>query len=268
METDLIEHSRQSTELTGRVRSMASVLGLVAILAVLWFAGLGSRSLADPDEGRYAEIPLQMYLSGDWITPRLNGLKYFEKPALQYWATAASYTLFGTSEGASRFWTALTGFLAVLVTWYAGQRIFTPTAGRYAGLILIGGLLFDMAGLVNTLDMGVSCFLTTALMSFIFAQRDDATDRENRNGMWIAWASIGLAILSKGLIGLVLPGTVLVLYSLLQRDKQLWRRLHLLSGTAIMAVIAVPWFVLVSRANPEFIHFFFIHEHVERFLPI
>lgn len=264
--TDSYGTLKPSQKIRNGKSSAILIAGIVAVLALLWFGGLGTRHLADPDEGRYAEIPLQMLLTGDWITPRLNGLKYFEKPPLQYWATAASYALFGTGEAASRLWTALTGFFAVMATWHGGKRLFGSTAGNYAALILMSAFLFPLAGMVNTLDMGVSCFMTIALMHFLLAQRDDANALETRNGMWIAWAASGLAILSKGLIGVVLLGAVLVAYSILQRDRQLWRRLHLISGVAIMLVIAVPWFVLVSRANPEFPQFFFIHEHVDRFL--
>ena len=116
---------------------------LLIVLAILWFSGLPARHLADPDEGRYAEIPLRMLLTGDWINPRLNGLKYFEKPPLQYWATATAYTLFGASEATSRLWTSLTGFLAVLATCYAGTRLFGLRAGIYAGQILISSSLFE-----------------------------------------------------------------------------------------------------------------------------
>lgn len=234
-------------------------------LAILWFFGLAGRHLADPDEGRYAEIPLQMLVTGDWITPRLNGLKYFEKPPLQYWATAVAYTLFGVSEATSRLWASLTGFLAALATCHAGTRLFGLRVGLYAGLILLSTTLFFLSGMINTLDMGVSSFLTIALAGFLCAQRDEATSLQTRWGMYLAWASIALAVLSKGLIGVVLPGAVLVSYSLIQRDWRLWKRLHLTSGITILAVIAVPWFVLVAKANPEFLHFFFIREHVDRF---
>lgn len=238
---------------------------LLIVLAIFWFSGLTARHLADPDEGRYAEIPLRMLLTGDWITPRLNGLKYFEKPPLQYWATAIAYTLFGTSELTSRLWASLTGFLAVLATCYAGTRLFGLRVGVYAGLILISSSLFLLSGMINTLDMGVSGFLTIALTGFLCAQQDEATPLQTRCGMYLAWSSIALAILSKGLIGLVLPGVVLVCYSLIQRDWRLWTRLHLISGTILLIIIAVPWFVFVARANPEFLHFFFIREHVDRF---
>ena len=93
-------------------------------MAVLWFAPLGSYRLFDPDEGRYAEIPREMVASGDWITPRLNDIKYFEKPALQYWATAAAYTVFGEHHWTARLWSALTGFLGVLMVFYTGGRLF------------------------------------------------------------------------------------------------------------------------------------------------
>lgn len=247
------------------IRHKNKIWLLMIVLAILWFFGLPARHLADPDEGRYAEIPLRMLLTGDWITPRLNGLKYFEKPPLQYWATAIAYTIFGSSEAASRLWTSLTGFLAMLATCYAGTRLFGLRVGVCAGLILISSSLFFLSGMINTLDMGVSCFLTIALAGFLCAQRNEATPLQTRHGMYLAWGSIALAILSKGLIGLVLPGGVLVCYSLIQRDWQLWKRLHLIAGILLLTVIAVPWFVLVARANPEFLDFFFIREHVDRF---
>jgi 4-amino-4-deoxy-L-arabinose transferase-like glycosyltransferase len=81
---------------------------LLAALVVVWFAGLGYRKLADPDEGRYAEIPREMVESGNWITPRLNGIKYFEKPPLQYRTTALAYRAFGMSDWTARLWPALT----------------------------------------------------------------------------------------------------------------------------------------------------------------
>src|SRR5580765_6865467 len=93
---------------------------LFIVLALLWFANLDARRLIHPDEGRYAEIAREMVTTGDWVTPRLNGLKYFEKPPLQYWATAAAYRAFGIHEWTARLWPALAGFLAVLVIAYTG----------------------------------------------------------------------------------------------------------------------------------------------------
>ncbi len=239
---------------------------LLMVFALIWFGPLDYRKLVKPDEGRYAEIPREMVATGDWTTPRLNGIKYFEKPALQYWATATAYTLFGEHHWTARLWSALTGFLGVLATAFVAGRLWGPAAGFNAACVLAGSLLYVLIGHINTLDMGVSFFLACAVFAFVLAQRDEAVPRETRNWMWIAWALLGGAVLSKGLIGLVLPGATLVAYTLWQRDFALWRKLHLLSGISILLLITVPWFVAVSLANPEFARFFFIHEHFERFL--
>src|SRR5689334_12058440 len=97
-------------------------------IAILWFATLGTRRLLDPDEGRYAEISREMLVTGDWITPRLNGIKYFEKPPLQYWATAVAYEAFGQNEFTARLWLGLTSFAGVIFAWFAASRLFSAEA--------------------------------------------------------------------------------------------------------------------------------------------
>src|SRR5205809_6629470 len=109
-----------------------ALLALAFAFALAWFAGLEYRTLLHPDEGRYAEIPREMVVSGDWITPRLNGFKYFEKPPLQYWATAAFFKVFEVEDWAARLWTALTGFAGLFLVLAAGNRLFGPPAGLYA----------------------------------------------------------------------------------------------------------------------------------------
>ena len=251
--------------LAGGMR-LVPLLLLLTLFAALWFGALDHRKLVKPDEGRYAEIPREMTVTGDWLTPRLNGIKYFEKPALQYWATAVAYTLFGEHEWTSRLWSALTGFLGVVVTWGTVLRLWGPGAALAAACVLASSLLYVLIGQVNSLDMGVSFFLSAAVFAFVLAQRDQASVRQRRNLMWGAWLALAGAVLSKGLIGLVLPGATVVVYSLWQRDFALWRRLHLASGMLLLLAVAAPWFIAVSVANPEFARFFFIHEHFERFL--
>ncbi|MCX7174073.1 MAG: glycosyltransferase family 39 protein [Proteobacteria bacterium] len=254
---------QQSSE---RPLGTRALLILLAVFAVLWFGTLDYRKLIKPDEGRYAEIPREMVASGDWLTPRLNDIKYFEKPALQYWATATAFTLFGEHQWTSRLWSAFCGFFGVLVSFFAARRLWGDAAGLYATCVLGSSLMWVFIGHGNTLDMGVSFFLSSAVFGFVLAQRDDATPRETRNYMWLAWLALGLAVLSKGLIGLVLPAATLVGYTLWQRDFALWRKLHLVSGLALLLAVTAPWFIAVSLANPEFARFFFIHEHFERFL--
>jgi 4-amino-4-deoxy-L-arabinose transferase-like glycosyltransferase len=239
---------------------------LLAAVLLIWFGSLDYRHLVKPDEGRYAEIPREMAASGDWLTPRLNDIKYFEKPALQYWATAGAYKLFGEHHWTARLWSALTGFLGIALIYFTGRRLWGAEAGLYAAAVLASSLLYVLIGHINTLDMGVTFFMGLSLASFLLAQCPAASADENRFWMWITWAGLAFSVLSKGLIGLVLPGAVLVLYTLIQRDWVLWKRLHLVSGLALFLLISAPWFVAVSIANPEFFHFFFIHEHFERFL--
>ena len=244
----------------------ASTWLLLALALLAWFGTLGWRDLISPDEGRYAEIGRQMLMSGDWITPRLNGILYFEKPVLQYWATAAAFQLFGFNDFAARWWPGLTGGFAVLALWWTARRVQGVTVATYSACVLGSCLWWLGNSHFLSLDMGLSASLTLAMLGFWYAQRDDASERDNRIGMRVAWVAMALAVLSKGLIGIVLPGAVLVAYSLVARDVGVWRRMHWGSGLVLFALITVPWFVAVSLRNPEFARFFFIHEHLERFL--
>jgi len=239
---------------------------LTLLMAAVWFGNLEYRKLVRPDEGRYAEIAREMATSGDWITPRLNDIKYFEKPALQYWITAGAYRLFGEHHWTARLWSALTGFLGIFFTAFAATRLFGREAGLLSAAVLGSSLLYTLIAHMNSLDMGMTFFMGGALMSFLLAQQDGASKPANRLWMHVAWAALAFSVLSKGLMGIVLPGAVIVLYTLIERDFGLWKRLHLFSGIALFMAIAAPWFIAVSVANPEFFHFFFIHEHFERFL--
>jgi hypothetical protein len=237
----------------------------VALLAVAWFAGLGHRDLFQTDEGRYAEIPLEMLVTGDWVTPRLDGLKYFEKPPLQYWATAVSYSLFGESNATSRLWTALLGFLGILMTAFAARRLFDARTAWCAVLVLTGSVYYAIMGHFNTLDMGVTFFMCASLFGFLLAM--DARDlKARRLFMYLAWAAAALATLSKGLEAVALPGAVFLLYVAITREWGRFKQLHVLDGLLIYIVIAAPWFLLVSARNPDFAQFFFVHEHFQRFL--
>lgn len=244
--------------------SRQRLIALVLAFALVWMGTLGCRKLVTPDEGRYAEISREMALSGDWVTPRLNGIKYFEKPPLQYWATAAAFEAFGETEFAARLWTGLAGLLAVLATFFTGRRLFGAQAGPIAAAVCASSLLFVFMGHFNALDMGLAGMLHLAVCGFLLAQQGSA--QEGRRWMLAAWAALALAVLAKGIVALVLTGGALVLYSLATRDFSPWKRLAPVSGTLLFLAVAAPWFVAVSAANPEFARFFFIHEHFERFL--
>ncbi|MDL2355624.1 MAG: glycosyltransferase family 39 protein [Pseudomonadota bacterium] len=246
-------------------KSRTFLWSLFAVFAVTWLAMLGVRTLVPPDEGRYAEMAREMLATGDWVTTRLNGIKYFEKPPLQTWMNALSFAAFGLGEWQARLWTGLCGLSGVALTGYAGSCAFGRRAGWYAALVLGSCLFWVGGGQFNSLDMGLSGMMTIALCALLIAQRDGAGAAERRNWMLACWAGMALAVLAKGLIGVLLPGAVLVLYTLWTRDWALWTRLHLVKGLLLFFAIATPWFVLVALRNPEQPHFFFIHEHWERF---
>lgn len=248
------------------ILSRRSLWVLLLVFAVVWFGTLDYRKLLKPDEGRYAEIAREMAVSGDFVTPRLNGIKYFEKPPLQYWATATAYQVFGENEWTARLWPGITGFLSVLLAFFTAGRLFGPRAGLLAGATLGSCLFVVLMGHFNALDMGLSFFLQLALSGLLLANRKQAQPAGQRGWMLVVWAALAAAMLSKGLVALVLCGATLVLYSLLTRDLSPWRRLELIRGIPLFLLLAAPWFVAVSLANPEFFHFFFIHEHFERFL--
>ena len=246
--------------------SRAVLCAVFAAVAVLWFANLGSRDLLHPDEGRYAEIAREMSVTGDWVTPRLNGLKYFEKPPLQYWITAGAYRLFGVHEWTARLWPAAAGLLAVLAIGIAGHALGGVALGTFAALALAGTLWHAGMAQIVSLDSGLAFFLTLAFAGLVIAQRPGTGADTRRRWMLIAWAAMAGATLSKGPIGIVLPLGALVVYSLINRDFEVWQRLHLTSGLLLFLVLTAPWFIAVTRANGEFLRFFFVHEHFERFL--
>jgi 4-amino-4-deoxy-L-arabinose transferase-like glycosyltransferase len=245
----------------------AATAGLWLLLGVLWLANLPVRPLFDPDEGRYAEIPREMVASGDWVTPTLNDLKYFEKPPLQYWATATLYRVFGVHEWTARLYAAALAFLCIPLVFAFCRRIgYSTDTSVIAAALLAINPYYAITGQLNLLDQGFTFFLSAALFSFVVAQREHGAPRRSRNWMLITWSAVGLAVLSKGIVTLVLAGATLAAYMAATRDLALLRRLHLAIGLPLIALITVPWFWLVQTRNPEFFQFFFVREHIERFL--
>jgi len=238
--------------------TLLALLALVVCIDNMW------RPLANPDEGRYSEISREMARSGDWVTPRLNGIKYFEKPPLQYWASAAAFKVFGTSEFSARIYTALAGLLCLLCVGYTARRLGSIELALTSVGVLLASPYFLALGGVVTLDMGLTAWTTLAVCGFLLAHAGPESER--RRWMLVAWGGMALAILSKGLIGIVFPSAVIFFHCLINRDWALLKRLEWLRGGALFLAITVPWHVAVSMANPEFAHFYFVHEHFERFL--
>jgi 4-amino-4-deoxy-L-arabinose transferase-like glycosyltransferase len=242
---------------------------LLAALAVFAIAvGIDNlvRPLANPDEGRYSEISREMVVSGDWVTPRLNGIKYFEKPPLQYWATAVSFEVFGTNEAAARLYVWFAAFATLVVTAFTARRLWGTEASLATLLALVASPYFMALGGIVTLDMGLTLWTTATFASLLLAEHAVERPREQRRWMLASWVAMALAVLSKGLVGIVFAGAAVFFVMVMARSPAILKRMHWGWGIAVFLAISAPWFILVSRANAEFAHFFFVHEHFERFL--
>lgn len=240
------------------------LLILAVTFGVLCFQFLGHFPLMDPDEGRYSEIPREMLERCDFITPTLNYVKYFEKPPLLYWLNSLSFALFGQNEFAARFPCALAGLLTILFTYWLGRELLGRRVGVIAAVIVGTSAGFIALGRINLTDMPLTFCMTLCLGSFILAVRD----KGERKTLYYYLFYIGaaLAVLAKGLIGILFPGSIVFLFLLLRKRWSLLREMHLFTGILLFFLVAAPWFILVSIQNPEFAQFFFIHEHFERFL--
>jgi len=220
----------------------------------LYIYGIGSYPLLEPDEGRYSEIPREMIERGDYNTPKLNYVKYFEKPALFYWMNALSFKVFGENEFASRFPTALIAILGALLTYMLAKSIYCHNTAVISSVILLTMLLYLAIGQINIIDMTLSFFITLSLAGFWFKR------------YWLFYAGMALALLSKGLIGIVLPGAVVFWYIVLTRQWSLFKEiLTNRVGIILFFIVSLPWFIAVCIANRDFFYFFFIQEHFLRY---
>ncbi|MDP3071804.1 MAG: glycosyltransferase family 39 protein [Opitutaceae bacterium] len=237
---------------------------LAGALVILYFLFLGAAPLASPDEGRYAEIAREMVASGDWVTPRLNGVAYFEKPPLVYWSVAICYKLLGASEWSMRITPALFALGGVAFTYFAARKFFGHLAGLLAGMVLGSSAFYFALGRILLLDMVVSVLISSTLFFFILGVRETRAHRR-RKFFYGLYLSAALATLSKGLIGFLLPGAVMFVWLLVFCQWRRLRPLYLPSGLLLFLIVTVPWHVLAADRNPSWAHFYFVHEHWERF---
>ena len=256
MKTDNKQNSRQI---------LLDLLVLCILIGMFFAFMLGNRALSVPDEGRYVEIPREMVTTGDYITPRLNGVKYFEKPVLFYWLESFSIKLFGLRGYTLRLWPALFSLFGCLAVYVAGRRLYGRRSGLIAAAVLATNLLYYGLGRAIILDMPVSVLLTAALLSFLIGMHEVPGPRR-RLYLWSFYAFSALAVLTKGLIGMLIPGMVIGAWIMVLGEWRVLKTMYLPTGLALFLLIAAPWHIMVGRANPEFFHFYFIQEHFLRYL--
>jgi 4-amino-4-deoxy-L-arabinose transferase-like glycosyltransferase len=244
-----------------RVRPKTVFL-LLAALVLLYFGLLGTIPLLDPDEGRYAEIPREMLATGDFVTPHLNGVPYLEKPPLYYWGTALGLSLFGEGEFGARFFGAAASVLGVVLTFWMGVALAGQRTGLYAAAVLATSFYYYAVGRLNTIDMTLGVLLVLAIFpGYLYL----SGKRAERRYLYLSYAGAALAFLAKGLIGIVFPAAILLLWAIFAKRLREVPRLVSPVGIAVFLVLALPWVVLVQRANPDFFHFFFVREHFLRY---
>ena len=244
---------------------MRDLFLLTALISLFFGFMLGNRPLSVPDEGRYVEIPREMVATGDYLTPRLNGVKYFEKPVLFYWLEGFSIKLFGLKGFALRLWPALFALTGCLVIYGSGLRLFGRRTGLISATVLATSLLYYALSRAIILDMPVSVLLSGALLCFLLGTHEPPGLRR-RLFMWGFYSLAALAVMTKGLIGILIPGMVIGVWIILLGEWRVLKTMYLPSGLLLFLLIAAPWHILVDRANPEFFDFYFIHEHFLRYI--
>lgn len=258
---------KQVKQLSKNTSWALDLLMLTLFVGLFYIIFLGKAPLAAPDEARYSEIPREMLESGDFITPHLNAIKYFEKPPLFYWMQTVSIKLFGLSETSLRFTTMLMGILGCLITYATTRVLFNRNLGLLSALMLATSFLYYGLSHLITLDMTFGVFITGTLFSFLLAVNTNKR-MERFYFTWLSALCCALAVLTKGFAGILLPGLVIFFWLLLFKE---WRQLKILpifSAAFLFLLVVLPWHILVQQKNPEFFHYYVILQQFSRYLTL
>lgn len=242
---------------------MPAVAGFVATMGLatlLFFFHLGTYGLWEPDEARYAEIAREMLTLHSFIVPHLNYVPYIEKPPLLYWLTALAMSLFGVNELAARLVNAGAALTGVAATCFFTAKTFDAKRAITAGAVLATSVIYAVMAQVLTTDMLLTATITIAFYALYLHWR------EGGRWCWIAYLAMGLALLTKGPIGVAIPSAVMAIFLWWEGDlRGAIHRFRAIPGLALSAAIAVPWFAAITIREPGFFDFYFIGEHFRRF---
>ncbi len=241
--------------------SMVAFLVLLVVCCGMLASNL-SYPLIEPDESRYVQVAMEMVETGDWVTPKLNGVAYLDKPPLLYWMTATSMSVLGVNETASRLPTVFAAMLTVLMCFLVGQRLVGSRAAWCGSisLLLCGG--FVLAGRFVVMDALLTCCTTICFLAGYLAI---ANDRVNWRWWLLASVACGFGVLTKGPVALVLCVPPLFAIQWISSDKRALRLSHWAALGALTVLMSAPWFVAVSNANPDFVSHFFLKHNLSRF---
>jgi 4-amino-4-deoxy-L-arabinose transferase-like glycosyltransferase len=231
------------------------------IIGAAYILGARSLPLVEPDETRYAEMAREILVRNDWVTPHLNFVKYFEKPPLVYWASALAYRVLGINEFAARLPSLLAAFGGMVLTALLAGRMYGRPEAILAALILATAPLYAILGQTLTLDMALTFFVTAAFTAVWLGY-----ERGDRRWYRIAWVAVAGGVLVKGPVAAVLVGAPVIVFLLIQGGWPALRAVADMRGAALAAALALPWFVIVSWRNPEFLRYFVVDQHLKRYL--
>lgn len=248
-----------------RPRPLA-VLGGTLLLAALcapMFIQLGRWPLIDPDEGRNAEVAREMLASGQWLVPHFNGLPFLDKPPFLFWAIASSFAVFDLSEVAARLPVALSGAAVVLLTFALGRTLLDARRGFWAAAIVATSPLVLIFSRLVIFDMPFTALVTLALYALVRAQLSPRPP----GWLCVAGLSMGVAVLTKGPVGFVLPLLGwMAARSTLPRSEHWAPRHAWLATIPFAAAVAAPWVIQVAWAEPDFLRYALFEETVQRFV--
>jgi 4-amino-4-deoxy-L-arabinose transferase-like glycosyltransferase len=252
------------TELSDPKRNLIKLLILTACCAVIFMGALGALPLTDRDEGEYAAAAAEMVRTGDYLSPRLNDRYYFEKPILIFWLVAGSYLIFGHNEFAVRLPSAVAAVLLVLLVFIWAKREFGERAGLWSAACLTLCLGTLIIGRMALTDMPLTLLTTAALFAYFRAMHP-----ASRPGRWwfrLAFLFMGLAFLTKGPVALAVCLGVAGAHVLLNRRLvQTLKKTPWLSGLALFAVVALPWYIAAWLIHGQpFITHFFLEQNLYR----
>ncbi|MGB6298501.1 MAG: glycosyltransferase family 39 protein [Rivularia sp. (in: cyanobacteria)] len=263
---------------------MLSILWVILVAGIAFFWRLGDFSLIDETEPLFAEASRQMYVTGDWITPYFNGETRFDKPALIYWCQAIAYMIFGVNEWAVRLPSAIAALGLTGLAFYTLyhhqaktddlQGVYRPTrrwltAGLGAAVIALNPEMI-VWGRVGVSDMLLTGCMASGLLCFFQGYSQPVNSTVKARWYFAFYVLIGLAILTKGPVGIVLPGFIIFLFLVyLGNFWQVVKEIHLIRGMLVICAVSVPWYVLVTMQNGwNFIDSFFGLHNVERFTDV
>ncbi|MCP4903195.1 MAG: glycosyltransferase family 39 protein [bacterium] len=235
---------------------------LFLLCGILFFSGLESRSLWDIDEGMHAATSKDMVLTGDWITPMLNGERFDDKPVMFPWLVALSFVVFGFSEFAARFPSALMGLATVLVTYALGRRIFNPRAAFLGAVVLATSIEFLVMSTVVVHDVVLTFFVTAGIYCW---WRAFESDRGRLRWMVLFYVAAGLSVLTKGPLGLVLLFLATAPFLLVEKRLSFIKKMAIPLGAVVILLVAGPWYVAMMLRHEGYAAYFFIQQNLMNF---